>query len=237
MSEEKITGYQPDDPRYGLTPEELKQYYRDKPQQWAIVAWDKPGQAATRAANIDAQKVYAEALGERLIGYGHIVADADEREVRATAWFVQLDGRESAEAFAAADPLARAGVYAETDIRRWSNSFLRRQADYARKGEQQFLYFGWKIPDAAPFIAQHLKDHEDYFKAHEDRFIFRGPLRSPDGTENVGSALMIELPDRAAAETFWANEPFAANGGYRDDFRIYRWVFGDTWDSKGGTSP
>ena len=73
----------------------------------------------------------------------------------------------------------------------------------------------------------HLKDHEDYFKAHEDRFIFRGPLRSPDGTENVGSALMIELPDRAAADAFWANEPFAANGGYQDDFEIYRWVFGD----------
>ncbi|MEK9833816.1 MAG: YciI family protein [Rhodospirillaceae bacterium] len=83
------------------------------------------------------------------------------------------------------------------------------------------------MPDAAPFIAQHLKAHEDFFKAHEDRFIFRGPLRSPDGTENVGSALMIELPDRAAAEHFWANEPFSANGGYQDDFRIYRWVFGD----------
>ena len=47
------------------------------------------------------------------------------------------------------DPLAQAGVYDRTDIRRWSNSFIKRQANYARKCEQQFLYFGWKIPDAA----------------------------------------------------------------------------------------
>lgn len=227
MSEEKITGYQPDDPRYGLTPEQLKQYYRDKPAQWVIVAWDRVGQESVRDAHLAEQKAYAAALGERLIGYGHIVDDDDETEVRATAWFVELGEREAAEAFAADDPLAKAGVYERTDIRRWSNSFIKRQADYTRKGEQQFLYFGWKIPDAAPFIAQHLKAHEDFFKAHEDRFIFRGPLRSPDGMENVGSALMIELPDRAAAEHFWANEPFSANGGYQDDFRIYRWVFGD----------
>ncbi len=227
MSEEKITGYQPDDPRYGLTPEELKQYYRDKPQQWAIVAWHKPDTGEARAAALDAQKEYAKALGERLIGYGQIVDDEDATDMRATTWFAQLDGREAAEAFVADDPFARAGVYDRVDIRRWSNSFIKRQADYARKGENQYLYFGWKIEDAAPFIAVHLKEHENYFKAHEDRFIFRGPLRSPDGTENVGSALMIELPDRAAADAFWANEPFAANGGYQDDFEIYRWVFGD----------
>ncbi len=227
MSDDKITGYQPDDPRYGLTPEELAQYYRDKPAQWVIVAWDKPGQADARAANLEAQKAYAKSLGDRLIGYGHIVGDDDETDIQATAWFVELGDREVAEAFAADDPLAKAGVYDRTDIRRWSNSFIKRQADYARKGEQQFLYFGWKIPNAAPFIAIHLKAHEDFFKAHEDRFIFRGPLRSPDGTENVGSALMIELPDRAAADEFWATEPFSANGGYQDDFKIYRWVFGD----------
>jgi hypothetical protein len=38
---------------------------------------------------------------------------------------------------------------------------------------------------------------------------------------------MLELPDRAAAEAFWNNEPFVAHDGYQDDSRIYRWVFGD----------
>src|SRR5581483_11536227 len=106
--------------------------------------------------------------------------------------------------------------YDRVDIRRWSNSFLKRAADYRRKGLQQYLCTGSKISDPALF-AKHLHAHETYFKSYGESFIFRGPLRSPDGTENVGTALLLELPDREAAERFWRNEPFAKNGGYRDD--------------------
>jgi uncharacterized protein YciI len=151
----------------------------------------------------------------------------DASRTLATTRFVQLDDRAAAEAFVASDPLSHAGVYERTDIRRWSNSFLRRAADYQRKGMQQYLCTGSKIADAAPFFAGHLHAHETYFKQYGDSFIFRGPLRSPDGTDNVGTALLLELPDRAAAERFWNNEPFAANGGYQADSRIYRWEFGD----------
>ena len=226
MASSEASGYLPGDPRYGLSGESLRQYYSEKPAQWMIIAWDAADKAGARAAHIAAQKEYARALGERLIGYGHIVSD-DASTVRATTWFAQLDDRSAAEAFVANDPLSRAGVYERIDIRRWSNSFLKRAADYPRKGLQQYLCTGSKISDAAAFFAQNLHAHESYFKKYEESFIFRGPLRSPDGTENVGTALLLELPDRAAAEEFWNNEPFAANGGYQDDSRIYRWVFGD----------
>lgn len=226
MAQTKPSGYLAGDPRYGLSGESLRQYYRQKPAQWMIIAWDAAGKAGVRADHLAAQKDHARSLGERLIGYGHIVSD-DASAVRATTWFVQLDDRAAAESFVADDPLSRAGVYEKIDIRRWSNSFLKRAADYPRKGLQQYLCTGSKIPDAAAFFAQHLHAHESYFKQYEESFIFRGPLRSPDGTENVGTALLLELPDRAAAERFWNNEPFAANGGYQDDSRIYRWVFGD----------
>ena len=219
-------GYLPGDPRYGLSGDTLRQYYREKPAQWVIFAWDAPGQAGARAANIAAQKEYAKALGERLIGYGHIVSD-DASQTLATTWFVQLEDRASAENFIANDPLNRAGVYAKTDIRRWSNSFVKRAADYKRKGMQQYFCTGSKIADSAPFFAKHLHAHESYFKQYEESFIFRGPLRSPDGADNIGTALLLELPDRAAAEKFWNNEPFAENGGYQADSRIYRWQFGD----------
>ena len=226
MAQIETHGYLPGDPRYGLSGEALRKYYREKPAQWVIFAWDGAGKAGARAARIADQKEYAKTLGERLIGYGHIVSD-DATATLATTWFVQLDDRAAAEAFVANDPLNRAGVYAKTDIRRWSNSFLRRAADYQRKGRQQYLCTGSKIPGAAPFFARHLHAHESYFKSFDASFIFRGPLRSPDGADNIGTALLLELPDRAAAERFWNNEPFAANGGYQDDSRIYRWVFGD----------
>ena len=225
MAANETTGYLPGDPRYGLSGDKLRQYYSRKPAQWVIFAWDKAGQAGARVANIAAQKKYAQALGERLIGYGHIVSD-DASKTLATTWFVQIEDRAAAEAFVAEDPLGRAGVYEKTDIRRWSNSYQKRAVDYQRKGMQQYFCTGSKISDA-PFFAKHLNAHETYFKKYAESFIFRGPLRSPDGTENVGTGLLLELPDRAAAENFWNNEPFAANGGYQDDARIYRWEFGD----------
>lgn len=219
------SGYLPGDPRYGLRGEALRQYYREKPAQWMIIAWDRAGAAAFRSEHIGAQASLARALGERLIGYGHIVS-YDASAVLATTWFVQLDDRAAAEAFLASDPLSIAGVYERSEIRRWSNSFQKRAADYPRKGLQQYLCTGSKISDPA-FFAKHLHAHESYFKHYGERFIFRGPLRSPDATENVGTALLLELPDRAAAEHFWNNEPFASNGGYQQDSRIHRWVFGD----------
>ena len=210
MASSENSGYLPGDPRYGLTGEPLRQYYREKPAQWMIIAWDRADQAGARAEKLAAQKEYARALGERLIGYGHIVSD-DASAVLATTWFVQLDDRQAVEAFVRNDPLMRAGVYERADIRRWSNSFLKRAAEYERKGMQQYLCTGSKISDP-PFFAKHLHAHESYFKDYGESFIFRGPLRSPDGTENVGTALLLELPDRAAADRFWNNEPFAKNG-------------------------
>ena len=55
-------GYLPGDPRYGLSGEALKDYYRTKAAQWAIYCWDKPGMADTRRALLAEQKSYVEEL-------------------------------------------------------------------------------------------------------------------------------------------------------------------------------
>ena len=41
----------------------------------------------------------------------------------------------------------------------------------------------------------------------------RGPIRLADGADNIGTALLLELPDRAAADKFWNEEPFAKTAG------------------------
>jgi uncharacterized protein YciI len=225
MSEQQSTGYLPGDPRYGLQGEALADYYRTKPAQWAIYCWDKPGAAEQRRAALAAQKAYVAPLGERVIGYGHFLSD-DGRETLGTSFFMQLDDRAAADAFVANEPMNKAGVFARVDVNRWSNSFQKRAADYRRKGLQQFLCTGPKT-GTPEFFRQHLHAHESYFASYADSFIFRGPIRSADGTENIGTALMLELPDRAAADQFWNNEPFAKHGGYSDSPRIIRWAFGD----------
>jgi len=52
MAPSTAGGYLPGDPRYGLSGEALRQYYREKPAQWVILAWDGPGQAGARAAHL-----------------------------------------------------------------------------------------------------------------------------------------------------------------------------------------
>jgi len=218
-------GYLPGDPRYGLQGEALANYYRTKPAQWAIYCWDKKETDAARRAALEEQRLYVAGFGERVIGYGHFVSD-DGAETLGTAFFMQLDDRAAADAFVAAEPMNKAGVTARIEIHRWSNSFGKRAADYQRKGMQQFLCTGPKTgtPD---FFRAHLHAHESYFASYADAFIFRGPIRSADGADNIGTALLLELPDRAAAERFWNEEPFAKNGGYAREARIVRWVWGD----------
>src|SRR5579883_3308152 len=101
-----------------------------------------------------------------------------------------------------------------------------RAAADRRKGLQQFLCTGPKT-GTPELYRTHLHAHESYFASYGDSFIFRGPIRSADGADNIGTALLLELPDRAAADKFWNEEPFARNGGYQRDARIMRWVFGD----------
>jgi uncharacterized protein YciI len=225
MSNEQPAGYLPGDPRYGLQGEALANYYRTKAAQWAIYCWDKPGTAETRRALAAAQKAYVAGFGERVIGYGHFLSD-DGHETLGTSFFMQLDDRAAADTFVAEEPMHKAGVFGRVEIQRWSNSFLKRAADYKRKGLQQFLCTGPKT-GTPEFFRQHLHAHESYFASYADSFIFRGPIRSADGTENIGTALLLELPDRVAADAFWNNEPFAAHGGYSDNPRIIRWTFAD----------
>jgi uncharacterized protein YciI len=225
MTTENATGYLPGDPRYGLTGEALKNYYRTKPAQWAIYCWDKPWVQDKRRALLPDQQHYVKSFGERVIGYGHFVSD-DGRDMLGTSFFMQLDDRAAAENFLSDEPLSQAGLYERGEIHRWSNSFGKRAADYRRKGLQQFLCTGPKT-NTPEFYRAHLHAHESYFASYGDSFIFRGPIRSADGADNIGTALLLELPDRAAADKFWNNEPFARNGGYQRDARITRWVFGD----------
>jgi len=161
-----MTGYLPGDPRYGLSGEALRNYYRTKPAQWAIYCWDKPGTDATRRALLPNQKRYVKEFGERVIGYGHFVSD-DGRDTLGTSFFMQLDDRAAADAFVAGEPMSKAGLYERVEIHRWSNSFQKRQADYRRKGMQQFLCTGPKT-GTPEFFRARLNAHESYFASYGD---------------------------------------------------------------------
>ncbi|WP_439817769.1 YciI family protein [Zavarzinia sp. CC-PAN008] len=54
--------------------------------------------------------------------------------------------------------------------------------------------------------------HLDYIAANQDKLVMAGPLLADDGETMVGSVLVLDVADRAAAEAFSANDPYAKAG-------------------------
>ncbi len=55
-------------------------------------------------------------------------------------------------------------------------------------------------------------DHLPYLERFADKMVFAGPLLADDGETPIGSLLVLDLEDRAAAESFAAGDPYAKAG-------------------------
>ncbi len=67
--------------------------------------------------------------------------------------------------------------------------------------------------------------HLDYARPNADKMLAGGPLLADDGVTMVGSLILIELPDRAAAEAMMADDPYVKAGLFQSvDIRPYKKV-------------
>lgn len=57
--------------------------------------------------------------------------------------------------------------------------------------------------------------HLAYLAQHEDILVLGGALLADDSDKRLGSCLIINVPDRAAAEKFSRNEPFRKAGLFK----------------------
>jgi len=81
-------------------------------------------------------------------------------------------------------------------------------------------------PDSLAVRTAARPDHLLHLEAHKAQLVEVGPLLDETGNP-CGSALVIEMPDRAAAEAFMAADPYARAGlfesivvrGYRGVYR------------------
>jgi len=71
--------------------------------------------------------------------------------------------------------------------------------------------------------------HKDYLAKMADKVAFAGPLKSDDDKEMVGSLLVIDFPDRAAANEWIRNEPFTKAGVYAT---VSVYPFENLWPQK-----
>ena len=75
-----------------------------------------------------------------------------------------------------------------------------------------FVFHCTDKPDGAALRAANRPAHLAHLERHADAILAGGPLLGEDGTSAVGSLLILDFPDRAAAERFAADDPYAKAG-------------------------
>lgn len=67
--------------------------------------------------------------------------------------------------------------------------------------------------------------HLDYARPNVDRMLAVGPLLADDGETMIGSLIILDLPDRAAAEALMAGDPYVKAGLFQSvDIRPFKKV-------------
>ena len=88
-----------------------------------------------------------------------------------------------------------------------------------------FIIQCWDKPDAQALRAATRPAHLDYVNSGAVKLVAVGPMLTDEG-QPFGSLLIIEAEDRAAAERFAANDPYALAGLFvRVEVIAWRQVF------------
>ena len=189
---------------------------------------DNPGVAALRKQTEQAHWAFMDDYATGFVARGPTLAD-DGRSPTGSMHIVDLTDTAAAQRFACEEPRHKAGLYAEVFISRWRNESGRTMWNYevALDQEQRFLVIAKGDPTRADEAAALLAARHEYFvrRGAEARVIITGSLLDDDGRNWTGTALMIQMPDRAALDALWRDDPLVQAGVYRS-VEVQRWMFG-----------
>lgn len=90
------------------------------------------------------------------------------------------------------------------------------------------MYFAtWCIdrPGASEVRQANRPPHQEWLRKYKGIVKMGGPLLAPDGATSIGSLIVIEAQDEAAARAIYAEEPYAKAGVFQTIAIFpYRWV-------------
>ena len=194
--------------------------------QFCVIGFDNPGSNPKRMSVVDAHWDYMDRFDAAMIGRGPLFDNAREVMI-GSVHLLELDSVAAAHDFAHGDPLNEVGVFREFVIQRWVSGLARRQRDFQSDGDaERFFVHATGKPGMTAQRTGLLEAHRVYFAPYVERnFVFRGGTFSDDGETWTGSAMGIEIADRAALDALFADEPYVKAGLYeRSDF--YPWRLG-----------
>lgn len=188
---------------------------------------DKQGVGDLRWETTEEHWAFMDGYADRMIARGPTLTP-DGEEATGSMHIVDLPDADAAFDFAFKEPYYQAGVFDEVLVRRWSNTLGRTMWEFAGgvPGHGRFLIIAHGRPAPTAVREAPAEENRRYLaEAYSERLIAHGPLLSEDGADWMGTALLVELPDRAAAETLMEHDPFARAGLY-ERVEIHDWRFG-----------
>ncbi len=197
--------------------------------EYFVYCRNKQGADDLRAEHLEAHWSFMDGYDDRMIARGPTLTEDRERAT-GSMHIVDLESEQEAKAFAHDEPYAKAGVFSDIIIRRWTNALKRTMWDFESKYEDpRFLFIGEGSDDEGATALRNdlLEAHRAYLNTpgRVERGILRGPLWDSSGETWVGSIFLLEAPDRAFIEAFFADEPYTQAGLYTS-FEILPWRFG-----------
>lgn len=196
---------------------------------FAVKIQEKSGAPELRDANRAAHLDYLKTFEPQTMFAGPLLTEDLKTEVGSHR-LIDLADRAAAEQHVADEPYVKAGLQFGPEIRRWSASVPYTWRDCPRKeGNVQYLIHALDKPDSAALRDDLRAEHEAYQASVSELYITRGPLLGDDDGNQIGSLMIIDVPDLDAARTFWENEPFT-KGGLFETVEFYGWRFGRVFD-------
>jgi uncharacterized protein YciI len=196
--------------------------------EYFVYGRNKPGTGPLREATTEAHWSFMDGYADAMIARGPTLTP-DGMTATGSMHMVDLPDAEAAQVFAFEEPYYRAGVFGEVLLRRWRNTLGRTMWDFEgdSRGDQRFLVIGHGRPGMTAARDALLDRHRRHYVegGYLPCTIERGPLLSDDGTEWLGSAMLVELRDRAAVDAMLVDEPFVQAGLYAK-VEVHRWQFG-----------
>lgn len=196
--------------------------------EYFIYCRDREGSGPLREQLTEAHWSFMDGYAAAMIARGPTLTP-DGITATGSMHMVDLPDAEAARVFAFEEPNYLAGVYREVLVRRWRNLLGRTMWDFQGNpnGGGRFLVIGHGRPDAGPAPAELREAHRRFLDDLERRrgLIAHGPLLADDGTTWLGSATLIELPDRADVDALLAGDPYALAGRYAE-VEVHHWTFG-----------
>lgn len=196
---------------------------------FSILIFDEPDSAALRDIHRKAHLAYLKERDAQTLFAGPITTD-DESADLGSLRLVEFPDVAAVETHIANEPYVTGGIQKRWIVRRWRASVPTTWRDCPRApGNIQALFHGLDGPDGARIRQKYHDAHTAYLNKHAQTVIVHGSLLDDAGEKEVGSLLLLDIPDMETARAFMAEAPLN-RAGCHVDVTFHRWRFGRVFD-------